>query len=358
LADIDKDSKTEEPTERRISKSREDGRTAKSQEVNTVVILTIAVVFFAFLGMFFIGNVLNLWREVFGNVAQYELNTSSVIYLFSVVMRQVFVILAPFLFTLALAGVISNYWQNDGWIFSWKPIAPKFSKINPLSGWKKIMGKEGFMNLIKSLGKLALVGTAVYLSLFDEWVKVPHLMTLPIMQTLIFLGEETLALMIKVLFVLAIIAFIDFIYQKHQHKEQLKMTMQEVRDERKDIDGNPIIKQRIKQKQFELFRTRMMGQVPEAEVIITNPTHLSIALRYNREKDHAPMCIAKGAGYVALKIREIAQENDIPVVQDKLLAQTLFKQVSIGDAVPESMYKAVAEILAFVYKLKNKHLVS
>lgn len=210
------------------------------------------------------------------------------------------------------------------------------------------------MNLIKSVSKLALIGTAVYMSLEDEWELIPVLMDSTIIQMLQILGRETLELVLKVLMVLIVLAIIDFVWQKYQFHQNLKMTKQEVKDERKQAEGDPIIKQRIRQKQFEMFRTRMMAGVPEAEVIITNPTHLSIALRYNRLSDPAPIVVAKGAGYVALKIREIAREHGITIVEDKLLARTLFKTIDIGDTIPESLYKAVAELLAYVYKLKNK----
>lgn len=349
-----KDEKTEEPTEKRLQKTRDKGRTAKSIEVNSVLILLFAVLFFTFFGMNFIKDILEFWQVLFSMSAQFEMNSTSLHLLVSVIMEKVFYILAPLMFTLALIGLISNVWQNDGWIFSWDPILPKFNKINPLTGWKRFLGVEGFVTLLKSVGKLTLVGMAVYLSLYDEWLKVPNLMGLPIAQSLILLGDEMFVLVLRVLSVLFAIAIADFAFQKYQFIKNQKMTKQEVRDERKDIEGDPIIKQRMRQKRFDLYRSRMMAAVPEAEVVITNPTHLSIALRYDRVNDPAPVCVAKGSGYVALKIREIAKENDIPVIEDKPLAQTLFKTINIGEVIPETLYKAVAEVLAYIYKLKEK----
>lgn len=354
MPEIPKDEKTEEPTERRLSKSREEGRTAKSIEVNTVFVITTALVFFTFFSMNFIENVLALWREMFGSAAEYEVSVESIRYLLALVMSHVVIILAPLLLAIAVMGIVSNVWQNDGWIFSFKPLAPKFNKLNPLTGLKKFLGVEGLNNLVKSLVKLTLVGGAVYLSMFDELEKAPILMLLPVGQTLTLFGEQAFALVLKVLAVLVIIAFADFVFQKYSFKKGQRMTKKEVKDERKDIDGDPITKSRIRQKQFEWFRSRMMTAVPEAEVIITNPTHLSIALRYNKQSDAAPICVGKGSGYVALKIREIAKEHDIPIMEDKPLAQTLFKTVEIGGYIPETLYKAVAEILAYVYRLKMK----
>ncbi|MGK7346780.1 MAG: flagellar biosynthesis protein FlhB [Candidatus Nitrospinota bacterium M3_3B_026] len=352
MAEEDKDSKTEEPTEKRLDDTRKKGRTAKSLEVNTVFILTSALFFFTFFWTDFLESILSLWREYFSAAGEYEVTPDTLHHLLNMTIREMFFILAPILFTVAVAGVISNVWQNDGWIFSWDPITPKFNKLNPLTGWKKFLGLEGLNNLVKSLAKLGLVAVAVYYSLFEEWKRVPVLMELPVEQTLQMLGDETFWLMIKVLLALLLIAIADFAYQKYRHHESMKMSKQEVRDERKEREGDPIVKSRIRQKQFEIFRTRMMAGVPEAEVIITNPTHLSVALRYDREKDAAPVLVAKGAGHMALKIREIAKEHDIPIMEDKPLAQTLFKNVEVGEMIPESLYKAVAEILAYVYRLK------
>lgn len=353
MAEEDKESKTEEPTQKRLEDARKKGRVAKSIEVNTVFLLTTALVFFTFFGMNFIEEILLLWREYFSSAGDYELNSESLLHLLSMTMRQVFLILAPILLALVVVGVLSNYWQNDGWLFSWHPLTPQFGKLNPLKGWKRFLSTEGLNNLVKSLGKLGLVGTAVYYSVFDEWEKVPYLMELPVEQALQMLGQETFALFVKVLMVLFIIALLDFAFQKYKFKESMKMTKQEVKDERKEREGDPVIKSRIRQKQFEVFRRRMMAAIPEAEVVITNPTHLSVALRYDREKDHAPVVVAKGAGFVALRIREIAKEHDIPILEDKPLAQTLFKTVDIGETIPESLYKAVAQILAYVYRLKK-----
>jgi len=352
----DKESKTEEPTAKKLEDTRKKGRTAKSQEINTVLVLLVSVVFFVFLGMYTVRNLLMLWHDYFSISSEFHLTSESAHFLLKNTFIQLFFITMPFMGVLALVGVASNYWQNDGWLFSWDPLSPKFNKLNPLQGFKKFLGKEGAMNLLKSLGKLSLIGTAVYLAFDDEMEMIPVLLESTVVQTLRILGWETFDLIMKVLLVMAIIALIDYVYQKYAFLESLKMTKQEVKDERKDIDGDPFIKSRMKQKQFEMFRNRMMGKVPEAEVIITNPTHLSIALRYNRLTDPAPVVVAKGSGYVALKIREVAKEHNIPVVEDKPLARTLYKSVDIGDLIPETLYKAVAETLAYVYKLKGKAL--
>jgi flagellar biosynthetic protein FlhB len=350
----DKESRTESATDRRIQKTREKGQVAKSMEVNSVAVILTSLIFFTFFGMSFINGVMTLWREYFTASASYVLTEDSLQYLVSMTLERLFFLLAPILFSIAVVGIIINFWQNDGFLFSWEPLELKFNKLNPLDGVKKLISIDGFINLFKSIAKLAVVGVTVYLSLDGQWERAPNLMELPVEQALLTAGDEAYHLLVKVISVLAVIAAVDYIYQRYQYSENLKMTKQEVVDERKDMEGDPRVKARIRQKQFEMFRSRMMAKVPQAEVIITNPTHLSIAIKYERNKDVAPTVVAKGSGYVALKIREIAKENNIPIMEDKPLAQTLFKTVDIGETIPETMYKAVAEILAYVYRLKSK----
>lgn len=356
MAEDDRESRTEEPTEKRIGDTRKKGRVAKSIEVNTVLVLLTATVFFTYAGMYTLEGTLRIFREMFMISGEYQFTPASAQFLLAQVLYYMFAVILPFMVAMALVGVLANVWQNDGWIFSWEPLSPKFNKINPLTGWSRFLGKEGAANLVKSLGKLALIGTAVWYSIEGELDLIPLLLEANMAQALLILGKESLELFLLVLLTLVIIAAADFAYQKWQYKDQLKMTKQEVRDERKQMDGDPLIKQRIRQKQFEFFRRRMMAQVPKAEVIITNPTHLSIALRYDRMRDPAPMVVAKGAGHVAMKIREIAREHNIPIIEDKPLARTLFKSVDIGEQIPETLYKAVAETLAYVYRLKRKVL--
>lgn len=350
----DQESRTEDATDRKISKTREKGQVAKSVEVNSVAVMLAGVLFFTFFGMSFTNGVMDLWREYFTSAGTYVLTEDSLQHLLVMTLERLFFLLAPVLFSIAATGIAVNYWQNDGFLFSWEPLALKFNKLNPIDGFSRLLSIEGVISLFKSIGKLAVVGVTVYLSLAGQWERAPALMELPVGQALLLVADETYYLFMKVIAVLAVIAGIDYAYQRYQYSKNLKMTKQEVVDERKDMEGDPRVKARIRQKQFEMFRSRMMSKVPEAEVIITNPTHLSIAIKYERNRDVAPTVVAKGSGYVALKIREIAKANNIPIMEDKPLAQTLFKTVDIGEAIPETMYKAVAEILAYVYRIKNK----
>ncbi|MBF0169742.1 MAG: flagellar biosynthesis protein FlhB [Nitrospinae bacterium] len=352
----DKDSRTEQPTDKRRKDARKKGQVAKSQELNSFIILATATVFFTYATFHTYQLIMELWQEIFANAAEYPINVYSLQYLIKGLEEKLAWIFLPFMLCMAAVGVYINYWQNDGWLFSWEPLHLKWGKINPITGAKRFIGKEGVVNLAKSLAKLLVIGIAVWVALKDELETLPLLMELPLEQSFQVLGNEAFVLFMRALAALAVIAFADYSYQKWRYVDNMKMTKQEVKDEHKQTEGDPRIKGRIRNKQYEMHRARMMGSIPEAEVIITNPTHLSIALRYDRLRDPAPVVVAKGAGFIALKIREIAKEHNIVMVEDKPLAQTLFKHVDIGETIPDNLYKAVAETLAYVYRLKAKTL--
>jgi flagellar biosynthetic protein FlhB len=252
------------------------------------------------------------------------------------------------------AGLLSNILQTGGLKFSLQPLSPKWSKLNPMKGFGRIFSKTSVVELFKSIFKISVVAIIAYYAVKGHWDEVPTLMGYGVHQTLLFMGEVMIEIMVKVFLVMLILAALDFAFQKFTYLENLRMTKQEVKDERKDLEGNPLIKQRIRTVQMEMTRRRMMSAVPEADVVITNPTHFSIAIKYDMKNDAAPVVVAKGQNDIALRIREIAKENNIPLVEDKPLARTLYKNVDVGQLVPASLYKAVAEILAYVYKLKRK----
>lgn len=210
------------------------------------------------------------------------------------------------------------------------------------------------MELFKSIFKISLISTIAFWVIEDRFHEIPPMMGLSVGQIMTFLGDVMLDIMVNVLLMMIFLALIDFVFQKFTHAENLKMTKQEVKDERKDTEGNPQVKQRIRTVQMQMMRRRMMSAVPEADVVVTNPTHFSIAIKYDRENHEAPVVVAKGMNDVALKIREIAKENGVPLVEDKPLARLLYKSVDVGQLIPASLYKAVAEILAYVYKLKGR----
>jgi flagellar biosynthetic protein FlhB len=209
------------------------------------------------------------------------------------------------------------------------------------------------MELFKSLFKVGIISVISYFVIKSHWNEIPPLMGFGVGQILSFMGFVALEIIFYVLLVMIFLALLDFAFQKFTYRENLRMTKQEIKEERKETDGNPQIKQRIRTVQMEMARKRMMSAVPSADVIVTNPTHISVAIKYDTNKFAAPLVVAKGVGPIALRIREIAKENGVPLVEDKPLARTLNKTVQVGQMIPASLYKAVAEILAYVYKLKH-----
>ena len=217
----------------------------------------------------------------------------------------------------------------------------------------RIFSKISLMELFKSLFKVSIISIASYFTISSHWDEISPLMGLGVGEILSFMGLVALEIIFQVLIIMIFLSLLDFAFQKFTYKENLRMTKQEVKEERKETDGNPQIKQRIRAVQMEMARKRMMSAVPDADVIVTNPTHISVAIKYDAIEHSAPIVLAKGSGDIAMKIREIAKEHRIPIVEDKPLARVLNKTVEIGQQIPDNLFKAVAEILAYVYQLKS-----
>jgi len=353
MADNNKDQKTEEPTSKRVTDTEKKGNFAHSKEINSSFILLAALLGFMILGEQSTRNVMGSWTDMFAESWALQL-TPEELYKVSANAMQAFVkIVGPFLIIIMLAGVMSNLLQIGGLRFSSHPLVPKFNKLNPLAGFGRIFSKNSVMELFKSLFKVGIISVISYYVIKSHWKEIPPLMGFGVGQVLSFMGFVALEIIFNVLLVMIFLSLLDFTFQKFTYLENLRMTKQEVKEERKESDGNPQVKQRIRTVQMQMARKRMMSAVPEADVIVTNPTHISIAIKYDTENFAAPLVVAKGVGPIAMRIREIAKENGIPLVEDKPLARTLNKTVEVGQMIPASLYKAVAEILAYVYKLKH-----
>ncbi len=353
MADNNKDQKTEEPTSKRVTDTEKKGNFAHSREINSSFILLAALIGFMILGEQSTRNVMGSWTDMFAESWALQL-TPEELYKVTANAMQAFVkIVGPFLIIIMLAGVMSNLLQIGGLRFSSHPLVPKFNKLNPLAGFGRIFSKNSVMELFKSLFKVGIISVISYYVIKSHWKEIPPLMGFGVGQVLSFMGFVALEIIFNVLLVMIFLSLLDFTFQKFTYLENLRMTKQEVKEERKESDGNPQVKQRIRTVQMQMARKRMMSAVPEADVIVTNPTHISIAIKYDTENFAAPLVVAKGVGPIAMRIREIAKENGIPLVEDKPLARTLNKTVEVGQMIPASLYKAVAEILAYVYKLKH-----
>ena len=268
-------------------------------------------------------------------------------------MFQILVIMAPVLLIGVAIAIICDVAQVK-WKPTTKPLQPKFSKLNPMKGFGRIFSPNSLVELLKSVLKLALIGYMVYSYLKDKISNIFLLYDITLNQAIGMIGEIVVDLGIRIAAIYMIIAFLDFGYQKWKFHEDMKMTKQEVKDEYKNQEGDPQIKGKQKQRMREASMRRMMQQLPEADVVITNPTHYAVAIKYDPEKYDAPYVLAKGENYLAQRIKDVAKENHIEIVENKPLARMLYANVDIGGLIPPELYQAVAEVLAFVYHLKGK----
>jgi flagellar biosynthetic protein FlhB len=261
--------------------------------------------------------------------------------------------IGPIMLIALLSGLIIGYAQV-GFLFTTETLKPKLSKINPINGFKRIFSMQGLVNLIKSVLKVIAIGYVTYIYLNGKTHAIMSLMDMDLTQISSFIFTTALDLAIRICVVLVVLGVFDFGYEWWQFEKEMKMTKQEVKEEYKQVEGNPEIKGRIRQKQRQMSMRRMMQEVPKADVIITNPTHFACALKYDADESPAPILLAKGQDYVAIRIKEIAKEAKVEIVENKPLARAIYDTVEIGEAIPQHLYQAVAEVLAFVYSLKGK----
>jgi len=346
-------SKTEKATGKRREETRKKGQVAKSMEVTSVAILIASLVYFYFGTTPILLDLMEVMKSTFRESSQTTLSIDNVQSLLSGYVIRVLLLLLPLLLTLMIVGFMVNVFQV-GLKITPEAIKPKLSKINPINGIKNLFSIQALAQLVKSLIKITVVGFVVYIVVKNEVANVFPLMDQSVWGILIYIGQISFKIIVNTCWVLLIMAILDYAFQKWQFEESIKMTKQEVKDEQRQIEGDPAVRGRIRNLQRQAARRRMMAAVPKADVVITNPTHIAVALCYERDKMFAPVVVAKGMGVIAERIKEIAHENDVPIVENKPVAQLLYKIVDIDSAIPENLYRAVAEILAYVYGLKEK----
>ncbi len=347
--------KTEKATPRRKRDAREKGQVLHSREVSSALVLLLLFLTLKVLTQYIYTQIAAFFHLCIGDLAL-NLDFASVnelLKLMGLVLVQLLKIVGPLFAVALVVGVVVNYAQV-GWLFILEPLKPKFSKLNPLNGIKRIFSMRGIVELIKSILKITIVGVVAWNSILGEAPNIMKLMDLDVLSVAEYIITTTLDIAIKICFAMLAIGVLDFGYQWWQYEKDLKMTKQEIKEEYKETEGNPEIKQRIRSKQRENSGRRMLSEVPKADVVITNPTHFAVAISYDLSKAPAPIVLAKGQDYLAKRIKEVAKENSVEVVENKPLAQTLYRTVEVGQEVPPELYQAVAEILAFVYKLKDK----
>lgn len=345
--------KTEKATPKKRQEARKKGQTAKSQDINTAVVLLSVFLFLLFAGNYLKNGIFSLFRHSLQEDLLMNLTENNVQVLFLATMKGMALYLGPIMLVALIGGVISNYFQV-GIIFSAEAIQPKLEKINPISGFKRIFSMRAIVELVKSILKIGFIGAITFSVLWNKMDEILVLAQKPVGTALATLASLTVNMGLYASGALLFLALLDFLYQKYDFEKNIRMSKQDIKDEYKNTEGDPLIKSKIKQRQREMAMRRMMQEVPKADVVITNPTHFAIAIKYDETKQDAPFVVAKGADFLAQKIKMIAKENDVITVENRPLARALFGQTEVGDTIPEEFFKAVAEILAFVYRTKNK----
>lgn len=347
--------KSEKPTPKRRSQAREKGQVSKSQELSGVMVLMAGLVGFLLFGAYIYNQIMGFMRFMLSGVAQTTITRDGVLGMFTDWSVFFFSTIAPILLFVVLAAVIINVIQVG---FLWAPtrIKPDLKKINPLSGLKRLFSKQTVFNLFKNIMKLVVVGAVAYFTVSAEWEQLAQLGDQKdVISILLYLMSVCFKIFWRAVLAMLVLAVLDWAYTKYEFEKNLKMSKQEVKDEYKQSEGDPKVKARIRSLQREASRKRMMSSVPEADVVITNPTHLAVALAYKAGEMDAPQVVAKGANKMAEKIKDAAREAGVPIVEDKPLARALFKMAEVGQTIPFELYEAVATILAHVYRQKNKH---
>jgi flagellar biosynthetic protein FlhB len=345
--------RTEEPSEYKLRKAREEGRVAKSQEISGALVLLLPVITLIICAPWMMETCIRIIRFYFDRCTQAEITDRALLSAFFTYFLQM---MLPIAVTAMVAGIAANIIQNGGFIFSTKPIEPKFSKILPKFGEyfrKTLFSFEGFFNVIKSIVKVVIIGFAAYLVIRSDMSRLLSLINVSLWSGIQYIAGMSAKLLVMASMVFLVIAIPDYIVQRRQFRESLKMTKQEVKEEYKMMEGDPLVKSRLRQRMHEMMNQNMAVNVPKADVIITNPTHFAVAIQWDRQTMQAPMVTAKGQDGVAQRIKEIAREAGVPIMENKPLARALYAEVEIGDIIPEDYYQALAVILAKIYAMDN-----
>ena len=349
----DQSQKTEDPTPRRLEEARKRGQVISSREINNWMLFFTATILVVVSGPQLMSNIKNLLRNFLAK--SYAIPTDQV-GLTKVLQELVFSlsgeILLPLL-CLAFAGALASFLQT-GPIFTTHPITPELSKISIMKGFSRLFSARSVVELVKGIIKLILVSIAAVMVLMPYFTGVEHYVGLDLARTLTEMQTLFVKMMIAVLSVLFFLAILDYMFQRHEFMKNLRMSKQDIKEEFKQTEGDPHIKGKLRQLREEKARQRMMQAVPEADVVITNPTHYAVALKYDTKEMDAPMMVAKGVDLVAERIKQVAKENDVPVVENPTLARALYGSMEIDQVIPREHFKAVAEVISYVFKLKGK----
>ena len=348
--------RTEEPTEQKIRKAREDGKVAKSSEFTSALVLLFPIITLGILGTYILGTLLDMMKFFFSLSNEIDLTRDSRIVpaFFNYFLR----VTVPIFAVAFVSAVLGNVFQV-GFLFSAKPITPDLNKIVPRFGKffkRAFLSGEAAFNLGKSIFKIIVIGLISFLNIRANVDDIALITSRTFWVSFQTVAGVAFAILVEAAIALLLLSIPDYIFQRHQHRQSLKMTKQEVKEERRMSEGDPLVRSRLRERMRELLTRNMIRNVPRADVVVTNPTHYAVALEWNRSLMEAPAVLAKGMDNIARKIREVAEENEIPCMENKPLARALYAEVEIGDVIPEKYYEVMALILAEVYKMKGRKL--
>ena len=351
--------KTEKATPKKLDDARKEGRVARSSDlINGFMLLLMFFVLKLFGGIMaglFLDSFVKYYNKA-SDISMEVFDVKQAVNLSNEIVIDIVIASLPVLIGSFVVALVGNIVQV-GWKVTGKPLKPKLDRLNPIGGLKRMFSQEKVVELIKSILKVLAIALVAYNEVKDRWKFILNLYDFEFMQAVLNIFDIVLDVGIKISVIFVIIGLADFGYQKWKHLHDLRMSKQEVKDEMKQSEGDPQIKGQIRQKMREGARRRMMQDLPKADVVITNPTHFAVAVKYDKETAEAPYVLAKGADYVAANIKEIAKQNNIEIVENKPLARMLYYNVEIGDQIPPELYQMVAEVLAYVYSVKNKEIL-
>lgn len=351
--DSSAEEKTEPASQKKKDDTRKKGSVAKSTDLNSAAVLVFGLLVLYLGGSTVALKLAAIGRSVFSNVGQVELSSANLHFILREGIVSFALILAPLLLAVMVVGLISNVAQV-GLLFTWEPLRPKFTKLNVLKGLKRILAsKHSVVEVMKGLLKISVIATVAFGSMHDVVSESLSLADGTVSGIVGFMSVASVTVGLKVGLAFFVIAAADYAFQRFEFEKKLRMTKHEVKEEMKQAEGDPLIKGRIRTIQRQIAYRRMMQDVPKADVVVTNPTHFAVAIKYEMGKMGAPKVVAKGVDLIAQRIKSIAQENNVPIVEDKPLAQMLYKTVEVGEEIPEKLFQVVAQVLAYVYRLRE-----
>jgi flagellar biosynthesis protein FlhB len=345
--------RTEPATPRRRHQAREEGKVARSQELGSAFVLLASMGLLALAGPFMLERMMRLFGQLLSNSSQIELRGDLLVGYFSGGIGEVLIILAPLAGAVLIVGLLVNFAQV-GFTLTWKPLSPKLDKLSPVRGFQRMFSKQSFVELAKSLLKVTLVAAIAYYSLRGELPRLASMVGTHPLPMFGYAAALAVKLGVKIGLALLGLALFDYAFQRWDFEKSIMMSRKELEEETRQTEGDPRVRARVRSVQREMAMRRMMDAVKTADVVVTNPIRFAVALKYDRETMKAPKVVAKGARKMAARIRDLAKEQGVPIVEDPPLARLLYKQVEIDQEVPVALFRAVAELLAYVYRMKNR----